>query len=92
MVHTEVAQFFISLLRALIELAMLALAGQGLLSLLAGARRTDNPIWQLLRLIASPAVVLVRRLMPLAILDRHVPLLTFALLLWLWLFLAWLKQ
>jgi len=82
----------ISLLRALIEVAMLALLGQGLLGLIAGTTRQHNPVWQLLRLIASPAVRLMRWLLPAAILDRHVPALTFLALLWLWLWLAWWRQ
>jgi len=82
----------IGVLRALVEVALLALLGQGLLGLLAGPSRQHNAVWQLLRLIASPAVRLLRWLLPAAILDRHIPVLTFLTLLWLWLLLAWWRQ
>ncbi|MBE2244760.1 MAG: hypothetical protein IAE86_18540 [Burkholderiaceae bacterium] len=61
-------------------IALLALAGQFVLGLLAGAARDRNFVYKLLELIASPFVKLVRKLAPRAVLDRHVPLATFALL------------
>lgn len=50
--------------KALAEVALLALAGQGLLYLLAGERREQNVFYQLLRAAASPALGLARLLAP----------------------------
>ena len=81
----------LSILRALVEVAGYALLGQGLLYVLAGAKREGNSVYKLLQLIASPAVKAMRAILPRAIVDRHVPVITFFVLLWLWLGLAWLR-
>lgn len=62
-------------------IALLALLGQGLLFVLAGARRESNLFYQLLRVLGRPFTALVRRLTPARLPDRHVPLVTFWLLL-----------
>ena len=79
-------------LRALVEVALLALLGQGLLALLAGARRDSNPIYMLFKIVTRPAIVVVRRITPRLIIDKHVPFVAFFVLFWLWIFLAWAKQ
>ncbi len=61
-------------------IALLALAGQFVLGLLAGAGRDRNLVYRLLEVVASPFVKLVRKLAPRAVSDRHVPLATFLLL------------
>lgn len=81
----------VSVLRALVEVAGMCLLGQGLLYVLAGSRRESNPIYQLFRLVSRPVVGVVRRLTPKMIVDRHIPLVTFFLLLWLWLLLAYVR-
>jgi hypothetical protein len=60
--------------------ALIALAGQGALYVLAGPRREANVFYQLLRIVGRPFTGLVRRLTPARVADRHVPVLTFALL------------
>lgn len=82
----------VSVLRAVVEVAGMCLLGQGLLYVLAGSRREGNPIYQLFRIVTLPVVRLVRRMTPKMIVDRHVPMVTFFLLLWLWLLLAYAKQ
>lgn len=82
----------VSALRALVEVAMLALLGQGALALLAGAKRAANPIYRLFQIITQPVLSVLRRAIPNAITDRHLPVVAFFLLFWLWLFLAYLKQ
>lgn len=84
--------FIFSVLRALVEVAMLALLGQGMVGLLSGARRQTNPIYRLFAVVTRPVIRLVRVLTPGAILDRHVPIVAFFLLFWLWIFLAWAKR
>jgi hypothetical protein len=70
----------LDLLQLLLYVALLALAGQGLLYLLAGARREHNPFYRVLRTVPRPFTAVVRRLTPPQVADRHVPVLTFALL------------
>ena len=84
--------FVVSIVRALVEVALLALIGQGVVALLAGARRATNPIYQLFAVVTRPVIRVVRFVTPKPILDRHVPFVTFFLLFWLWIFLAWAKR
>jgi hypothetical protein len=78
--------------RALLEVALLALLGQGAVALLAGARRQQNPIYRLFAIITDPVIRAARAMVPQQIGDRHLPYVTFFVLLWLWLVLAWVKQ
>jgi hypothetical protein len=71
---------FLNLLQLVLYIACLALLGQGLLYLLAGPRRESNLFYLALRVVARPFTAPVRALTPRQVADRHVPLLTFALL------------
>jgi uncharacterized protein YggT (Ycf19 family) len=71
---------------------MLALLGQGLVALLAGARRNTNPIYQLFAIVTRPVMRIVRVITPKPIIDKHLPFVAFFLLFWLWIFLAWAKR
>jgi len=82
----------LSILRALTEVAMLSLLGQGLVAFLAGARRSTNPVYQLFNVITGPVVKAVRYITPKVIIDRHLPFVTFFLLFWLWILLAYVKR
>jgi uncharacterized protein YggT (Ycf19 family) len=82
----------LSVLRALVEVALLALLGQGAVALLAGARRQANPIYQLFAIITKPVLRVVRFITPKPIIDKHLPFVAFFLLFWLWIFLAWAKR
>ncbi len=48
--------FIVSLLRALVEVALLALLGQGVLALLAGSRRHTNFVYRLFIVITGPVI------------------------------------
>ncbi len=80
-----------SCLKLIAEIALMALAGQWLLGLLAGRQRDGNFVYQLLQVLTRPFVRLTRLISPRVVLDRHVPLATFALLLGLWLLVTLLK-
>ncbi len=82
----------ISMLRALVEVALFSLLGQGALHLIAGASRDKNFVYRLLKVITSPVTRIVRAITPRFILDRHINLVAFFLLLWLWLLLAVAKR
>lgn len=82
----------ISILRALTEVAMLTLLGQGLLAVLAGSRRATNPVYQLFQVVTRPVLRIIRLITPRMILDKHLPYVAFFLLFWLWIMLALLKR
>jgi len=90
MLQTEL--LLLGVLRALVEVALLALLGQGLLALLAGARRDTNPIYMLFKIVTKPAIVAARWITPKLVIDKHIPFVAFFVLFWLWIFLAWAKQ
>lgn len=66
-------------LQLVLYIALLAMAGQGLLYLLAGPTREHNVFYQLLRVVGRPFTAPVRALTPAGLSDRHVGILAFAL-------------
>ncbi len=76
--------FVLQVLKALTEVALLSMVGQGIVGLMAGATRNNNFVFVLLGIIASPATKTVRAIMPKAVIDRYIPYITFAILFWLW--------
>lgn len=82
----------ISIFRALVEVAGMFLLGQGILYVLAGRSRESNVIYRLFQTVTGPVVRLVRAITPRQIVDRHVPVVAFFLLLWIWLMLAFLRR
>ncbi len=84
--------FIVSLLRALVEVALLALLGQGVLALLAGGRRHNNFVYRLFLVITGPVMKVSRWITPKVIIDKHLPFVAFFLLFWLWIMLAWIKR
>ncbi len=72
---------FLNLLQLTLYIALLALLGQGLLYVLAGAKRETNVFYTLLRVVSKPFTALVRRITPAKVADQHVPIVTFGLLL-----------
>ena len=88
--HPEL--LMLGVVRALVEVAMLFLLGQGLLALLAGRRRHDNTMYKLFLIVTGPVVKVARKITPRQIIDKHLPFIGFAVLFWLWIALAWLKR
>ena len=74
----------VSILKLIAEIALLALAGQWVLGLLAGAKRDQNMFYKLLQVVTRPFVSGARMVTPKVVIDRHVPLVTFFLLLFVW--------
>jgi hypothetical protein len=74
----------LSALKLITEVALLALLGQWLLGWLTGPRREANLFYQLLQIMGRPALWLARRLSPRLVLDRHLPLVAFLLLVLAW--------
>jgi hypothetical protein len=79
------------ILKAIVEIAGLALLGQGLLVILAGQQRHKNMFYTVLKTITSPVVRATRFIAPRFIVDQHIGLLAFFLLMVLWVALTVLK-
>ncbi len=75
----------VSTIKLIAEVALLALFGQWVLGLLAGAKKDQNLFYQILQIVGKPFVVAARVITPKQIIDRHVPLVAFLLLLFIWL-------
>ena len=71
---------FVSAIKLLAEIALMALAGQFVLGLLAGAKRDGNFFYRTLQVITGPVLKGVRWMAPRAVLDRHIPLAALVLL------------
>jgi hypothetical protein len=69
------------ILKAINEIALLALLGQGILFLFAGAKRDSNPIYFIFKTITSPIMKLARLITPRIIIDQHIGFVALFLLL-----------
>jgi hypothetical protein len=78
----------IVILKALTEIAGVAFLGQGLLWVWAGAKRDQNIVYNLFKTLTSPVTRVTRVITPRVVLDQHVGLVAFFLLLVLWLVLT----
>jgi hypothetical protein len=74
----------VSSLKLLAEIALLAMCGQFVLGLLAGAKREKNFFYTLLQVLTRPFVKGTRLITPRVVLDRHIPLAAFLLLGMVW--------
>jgi hypothetical protein len=78
----------IVILKALTEVAGVAFLGQGLLWVLAGAKRDQNIVYNLFKAVTSPVTRFTRIITPRVIVDAHIGLVAFFLLIVLWLILT----
>jgi uncharacterized protein YggT (Ycf19 family) len=69
----------LNILQLVLYIALLALAGQGLLHLIAGERREGNVFYRLLRLVGSPFTKPIRSLLPASAGAGLAPVLAFCL-------------
>ncbi|MGE0348615.1 hypothetical protein [Hydrogenophaga sp.] len=82
---------FVSAVKLVAEIALLALFGQWVLGLLAGKRKHQNLFYQVLQQVGLPFVKVARFLTPRVVLERHLPLVAFLLLAFVWLAATWAK-
>lgn len=75
---------FVSSVKLVAEIALMALAGQFLLGLLAGQKRETNFFYRLLQVLTGPFVKGMRLITPKVVIDRHIPLAAFVLLSMVW--------
>ncbi|MCI4431245.1 MAG: hypothetical protein JHC40_19005 [Burkholderiales bacterium] len=81
----------IVILKALTEVAGVAMLGQGVLWVIAGSRRNQNVVYGLFKTLTSPVMKVTRWVTPRIVLDRHLGLVAFFLLMVLWVFLTVMK-
>ena len=74
----------IVILKALTEIAGVAMLGQGILWVIAGSKRQQNAIYQLFKTLTWPVMKATRLITPRVVLDQHLGLVAFFLLLVLW--------
>lgn len=60
------------ILKAINEIALLALLGQGILFLFAGAKRDSNPIYFIFKTLTLPVMKFARLITPRFVLDQHI--------------------
>ena len=72
---------FLNLLQLILYIPLIALIGQGALYVLAGPKRDTNFFYRLLQLLSKPFTSVMRRVTPAQVADRHVPIVTFFVLL-----------
>ena len=76
----------VEIVKLLAEIALLCLAGQWVLGLLAGRKRDQNLFYQLFQVLTKPVIAGARLISPKVVLDRHVPLVAFLVLTFVWIF------
>jgi hypothetical protein len=74
----------VSAIKLIAEIALMALLGQFIVGLLAGAKRDTNLFHQMLSIMTRPFVKGMRLIAPRVVLDRHIPLAAFLLLTMVW--------
>lgn len=88
-VNTEDAcvRQLLGILQLVVAIALMALIGQAILYVLAGRNREKNLFYQVIRVIPSPFVKLMRLITPRAFADKYMPFAAFcalsAVFLWL---------
>lgn len=83
--------FIVSSLKALVEVAGMALIGQGLIGLISGKSKQDNFVYRIFMVVTSPIYKLARVISPKFIADAHLGLASFFILFWLWIGLVYAK-
>ena len=78
----------IVILKDLTEVAGVAMIGQGVLWVLAGAKRDQNLVYGIFKTLTSPVMKATRWITPRIVLDQHIGLVAFFLLIVLWLVLT----
>ena len=72
---------FLNAAQLVLYIALLALVGQGILYVLAGAKRDNNVFYGMFKVLTKPFTWLARKITPHQVSDLHVPFVAFFLLL-----------
>lgn len=73
-----------TVLKALVEVALLVMIGQGILFVLAGASRHQNLVYRVFAAATQPIMKATRYITPRFVVDQHIGFVAFFLLLVLW--------
>jgi hypothetical protein len=84
--------FIVSTLKALVEIAVMALLAQGLIGLLSGKAKENNFVYRLFQVVTAPVTKLSRAITPRFVADQHMGLVTFFILFWMWVALIYAKS
>ncbi|MBF0354111.1 MAG: hypothetical protein HQL43_02620 [Alphaproteobacteria bacterium] len=79
-------------LKGMLEFIGYMLIGQFVVYVMSFGRHEQNPIYRAMRFLTSPIVRLVRYITPKAVIDKHVPVVSFFLTFWAWAVLAYFKH
>jgi hypothetical protein len=71
-------------IKLIAEIALLALFGQWVLGAISGVAKDRNPFYGLLHLMGRPWVRAARWISPQRVAERHLPLVAFLVLLFVW--------
>ena len=74
----------IVILKAPTEIAGVAFLGQGVLWAIAGSKRDQNLVYKLFKTLTSPVTRVTRAITPRIIIDAHIGLVAFFLLMVIW--------
>jgi hypothetical protein len=77
--------------KALIEVAGVAMLGQGILYVVAGSKREQNIVYGIFRTLTAPVMKATRAITPRIVLDQHIGLVAFFLLFVLWMLVTAMK-
>ena len=83
--------FIVSVLKALVEVAALALLAQGLIGVLSGKAKDNNFVYRLFQVVTGPIYKGVRKITPKFIAEQHIGLVSFFVLFWIWIALIYAK-
>ena len=72
------------ILKGLVEFTGLMLLGQGIVYFLSFGRHEHNAVYKMFAIVTSPVVKAARVVTPRQVADRHVPVVGFFLLFWIW--------
>jgi hypothetical protein len=75
---------FVSSVKLIAEIALMAIAAQWVLGLLAGRKREKNFFYGLLSVVTGPFIKGTRLITPRVVIDRHMTLAAFVLLTLVW--------
>ena len=89
---SSVTLFLIAACRAIVEMLGLCLLGQGVVALIAGRRRSENPIYRLFALITRFPCRMASRVLPVKASGVVVGIFCFVLLFFSWIGLAVLRM
>lgn len=72
--------FWLNAAQLVLYIGLLALLGQGVLYVLAGAQRQRNFVYQLFQILNKPWVGAARWIAPRQVADQHVPVVAFCVM------------